>query len=137
MLFLIAWSPSKLGDQETQKINMVVSSLSSCVFVFFLLLVVYIYIYIYIYNFPTLFFLLFWSDLVEQELSCWRCSEVTIFWEREGEGKKEMSVRPLCFCVVKLFLKKFKFFFLYFKLIFFLVFFDHFDALMLKIIFKK
>jgi len=36
------------------------------------------------------------------------------------------------------FLKKFEFFyfFLYFKLIFF-VFLDHFDALMLKIIFKK
>jgi len=40
----------------------------------------------------------------------------------------------VCFCVLKIFLKKFKFFF---KLIFFLVFLNHFIVLILKIILKN
>ena len=44
--------------------------------------------------------------------------------------------RTVCFYVLKVFLKKFKYFYfsLYFKLIFFLVFSDHFDVLMSKVI---
>jgi hypothetical protein len=46
---------------------------------------------------------------------------------------------PVYFCVSKMFLKKFIFFyfFLCFKLIFFLVFSNHFDVIILKIIFLK
>jgi hypothetical protein len=41
----------------------------------------------------------------------------------------------VCFCILKVFLKKIKFFLK--KINVFLVFSDHFDVLMLKIIFKK
>jgi len=44
----------------------------------------------------------------------------------------------ICFCVLKVFLKKINFFFIFFfKLIYFLVFLDHFDVLISKIILKK
>jgi hypothetical protein len=41
------------------------------------------------------------------------------------------------FCDIKIFLKKFKFFIFFFTLNNFFVFLDHFNVLMLKIIFKK
>ena len=48
------------------------------------------------------------------------------------------NLKLICFCILKVLLKKFKFLFMffYFKLIF-LVFLDHFDTLMSKIISKK
>jgi hypothetical protein len=47
--------------------------------------------------------------------------------------------RSVCFCVLKMFLKKFKIFLFLslFQINIFLVFLDHFDALISKIIFKK
>jgi hypothetical protein len=44
----------------------------------------------------------------------------------------------VCFCVLKVFLKKFKFYFIFFiQINIFLVFLDYFDALISKIIFKN
>jgi len=42
-------------------------------------------------------------------------------------------IRFICFCILKMFLKKFKIFYVNI----FLMFLDHFDVLMSKIIFKK
>jgi len=47
--------------------------------------------------------------------------------------KKHDKSEAVCFCVLKVYLKKINFIFLYFKLIFFLVFLNHFDVLMSKI----
>jgi len=53
-------------------------------------------------------------------------------------GKKNKKISLICFYVLKVFYKKFQFYYFYlcFKLIFF-VFSNHFNIQMLKIIFKK
>jgi len=54
------------------------------------------------------------------------------------EGWLGVMRGPVCFCILKTLLKKIKFFiFFLLQINIFLVFLDHFDVLILKIIFKK
>jgi len=70
-------------------------------------------------------------------IAWWLVSIFLLFFFENYNASKLMIMILFIFCILKVLLKKFNFFYFFLQINMFLVFLDYFDVLILKMFFKK